>query len=144
MYQYFQHHRGILEHLLSEKKTYKLFWESLYPFPSLYMLEISFCLSKEDDTEIKHWLGGLIMTVFTININQKIKRVFFFFLTVSLFISIIFFSFKSMVFFFKKKILFLILYLLFIGLFYFHDTNRNFDGLTIVSVFFYFFFNFII
>jgi hypothetical protein len=79
------------------------------------------------------------MTVFTININQKIKRVFFFFLTVSLFISIIFFSFKSMVFFLKKQILFLILYLLFIGLFYFHDTNRNFDGLTIVSVFFYFF-----
>jgi hypothetical protein len=44
-----------------------------------------------------------------------------------------------MVFFLKKQILFLILYLLFIGLFYFHDTNRNFDGLTIVSVFFYFF-----
>jgi hypothetical protein len=43
------------------------------------MLEISFCLSKEDDTEIKHWLGGLIMTVFTININQKIKKSFFFF-----------------------------------------------------------------
>jgi hypothetical protein len=106
------------------------------------MLEISFCLSKEDDTKIKHWLGGLIMTVFTININQKIKRGFF--LTVSLFISIIFFSFKSMVFFLKKQILFLILYLLFIGLFYFHDTNRNFDGLTIVSVFFLFFFNFII
>jgi hypothetical protein len=73
------------------KKTYKLFWESLYPFPSLYMLEISFCLSKEDDTEIKHWLSGLIITVFTIKINQKIKRGFF--LTVSLIISIIFFFF---------------------------------------------------
>jgi hypothetical protein len=64
------------------------------------MLEISFCLSKEDDTKIKHWLGGLIMTVFTININQKIKRGFF--LTVSLFISIIFFLLNQWFFFFKK------------------------------------------
>ena len=47
-----------------------------------------------------------------------------------------------MVFFFKKQILFLILYLFFIELFYFHYTNRNFDGLTIALGFFQFFFQF--
>jgi len=41
-----------------QKKTYGLFWESLHPFPFFNMLEISFCLSKEDDSEIKHWLVG--------------------------------------------------------------------------------------
>lgn len=91
------------------------------------LLEISFFLSKEDDTEIKHWLGGLIMTVFTININQKIKS--FFFLTVSLFIRIVFFFFSINGFFFlKNKSYFLILYLFFIGLFYFHDTNLTLTG----------------